>query len=553
MTRFRGRPPSRGHMPSDSTETYGYLCEARDRARNGAVLDTATLYATMAFASDDVSVDAGLYAQDIISYLPSNALKSAADQVIGKPDRANCVSLANQARAWLYTVNASKADRETVAVVVDASQRADLYCAAFRHAGACERTAVYAMEYARAEPDNAVLRARYTAVALGMLDRAHALVAGDRGIIPCGGLWLDLAVGQLQVASDAYIAYREARDRLAPKQGEADPIADMLSDMPDVDHAPDVDTQSDLEALLSVADPTLGIPQRVPPTLVVIQSLSHLPETKSQYQANPRAEFAHMASVEIPLAETPDLHGAATALIAEMPWADDVITTILMDSVGSPASRVRNTLLVGKPGCGKTRLARRIGEVLGLQPTVIPAAGAADATFGGTSRQWSTARASTVLQAIRRTGIANPMIIVDELEKAGTGTLNGNLLDVLIPFLEAESSRRYHDPYLECAVNLSAVSYISTANSTFAVASPLLDRFRILEVPQPRRQDLPIVVQTLMSEIRAERGEDKTWLPDLDPGELDLLAKSWTGGSLRPLRRMVETVFAGRLVFAPRH
>jgi hypothetical protein len=100
---------------------------------------------------------------------------------------------------------------------------------------------------------------------------------------------------------------------------------------------------------------------------------------------------------------------------------------------------------------------------------------------------------------------------------------------------------------------LSAVSYISTANSTFAVASPLLDRFRILEVPQPRRQDLPIVVQTLMSEIRAERGEDKTWLPDLDPGELDLLAKSWTGGSLRPLRRMVETVFAGRLVFGSRH
>jgi hypothetical protein len=56
-----------------------------------------------------------------------------------------------------------------------------------------------------------------------------------------------------------------------------------------------------------------------------------------------------------------------------------------------------------------------------------------------------------------------------------------------------------------------------------------------------------------MSEIRRERGEDKTWLPDLNPDELKIIGRQWQGGSLRPLKRMVETVLSGRLTFSPRH
>jgi replication-associated recombination protein RarA len=318
--------------------------------------------------------------------------------------------------------------------------------------------------------------------------------------------------------------------------------------------ADNTDLQVDLDALLDAA--TAGTPvieRQSPPTLVVLQSLSHLPETKSSSSPNPRLEFASICGEDMPLAETPDLQEVSRVLTAEMPWAEDVIVTMLMDSVGSAASCVRNTLLVGKPGSGKTRLARRIGEVLGMQPTIVPAAGAADASFGGTNRQWSTARSSVPLQAIRRTGIANPLLVIDELEKAADGRHNGNLLDALIPFLERESASRYHDPYLECAVNLWAASYICTANTTFAVPSPLLDRLRVIEVQQPRRQDLPIVVRTMLSEIRQERGEDEIWCPDLDADELGLVARQWRGGSLRPLRRMVETILAGRHTFAPRH
>jgi ATP-dependent Lon protease len=145
------------------------------------------------------------------------------------------------------------------------------------------------------------------------------------------------------------------------------------------------------------------------------------------------------------------------------------------------------------------------------------------------------------------------LIVLDELEKAGDGTHNGSLADVLLPFLERESALRHHDPYLECAVDLSAVSYISTANSSFRLSGPLLDRLRVLEVPQPRKQDLPIVTRTLMNELRQERGEDEIWCPDLDSDEMEILAKQWRGGSLRPLRRMVEVLLSGRMSLAPRH
>jgi len=551
-----GRPRVCGPISdsTDPTDTLEQLIGFARLAREGWIVDTDALYATLAFASSDVLTDARLYAADVRDHLPSDSLKSAASAVVREPTLENIRTLSQQCQLWLLTLESRTATKDDEATVVDALQRMNLCEAALGKPQACERAATYAYSRARVQM-NDVLHARYTAVALSLLDRAYRLnapkLAELRIVEMTSQVWLAEALKRLEIASDSLIEHRRAqRERAA----ETDRVVDLLADMRAVAaDADNTDLQVDLDALLNVAAPAPVIERQLPPTLVVLRSLSHLPETKSSSQPNPRLEFASMAGVEMPLAETPDLQAVLRELVAEMPWAEDAITTMLMDSVGSAASRVRNTLLIGRPGSGKTRLARRLGELLGLQPTIVPAAGAADSSFGGTSRQWSTSRASTVTQAIKRTGIANPLVILDEIEKAGTGTHNGSLTDVLLPFLERESASRFHDPYLECAVDLSQVSYIATANSTFAVASPLLDRLRILEVPQPRRQDLPVVAQMIFAEIRQERREDEVWCPDLDGDELEILAKQWRGGSLRPLRRMIEVILSGRMSLAPRH
>ncbi|WP_445504799.1 AAA family ATPase [Microvirga sp. G4-2] len=540
---------------ADPTDTLAQLLDFCDRARDGWVLDTAALYATLAFSRGDIGTDALYYAEDIRPHLPTDSLRAAADRVIQQPNPASVRLFGKACLAWLYTVDAAKADRKGVAVVPDAIQRVDLYSAACGNVDACRSAAVHAYEHARVDK-NSVMVARYGAVAIGLLAQAQAIADGDQPIRSMTGTgWLLKSITRLRLISDALDEHRDAARALSGTQDD-DPVADLLSDMPDADQprAPDVHVQADLDALLDAAAASRPVIEQQPlPTIVVLESLSHLPESKSSSSPNPRLEFAPMAGIFMPLAETPDLQSVSQQLVAEMPWAEDVITTLLMDSVGSAVSRVRNTLLLGKPGSGKTRLARRVGEILGMQPTIVPAAGAADASFGGTNRQWSTSRASVPLQTIKRTGIANPLIVLDEIEKAGDGTHNGNMLDVLIPFLETESAKRHHDPYLECAVDLSMACYIATANASFRLSGPLLDRLRTIEVPQLRRQDLPVVAKTILSEIRQERGEDEIWCPDLDGDELDILAKQWRGGSLRPLRRMIDVLLAGRMSLAPRH
>lgn len=297
------------------------------------------------------------------------------------------------------------------------------------------------------------------------------------------------------------------------------------------------------------------------PTLVVIEEhgLDHLPgnptsgSSQSYRGATPRGEYQPMAGKAMPLIHGTDVQAARAELDREFPWLKDVTSFLLQDLVGARFTRLRPTLLLGNPGGGKTRFARRIAEVLGLHVTVYSAAGVADAAFGGTSRQWSTGRACVPLQAIQRAGHANPAIIIDEVEKGGTRAENGKLVDCLISALEPESARRFLDPYLEAPVDLSAVNYLATANRLDGLPAALLDRLRIVRVGSPRAQDLPVVAASIVAEIRAERGVAEEWMPDLEPDELDLLSQHWRGGSLRGLRRMVETVVSGRDALARRH
>ncbi len=202
--------------------------------------------------------------------------------------------------------------------------------------------------------------------------------------------------------------------------------------------------------------------------------------------------------------------------------------------------------LVGAPGAGKSRLARRLSECLGVGLWRTDGARADGATFGGTDRRWYSAEPCHPFLAASRARVANPLILVDEVDKAASRSDYGRLWDSLLAFLEPETVRAYPDPCLQVDLDLSQLSLIATANSLTPLPAPLLDRLRIVEVPEPRASDLASLVTPLACDLLAEQSLDERWWQPLDADELALLAAKWRGGSVRRLRAYLAVVLRAR-------
>lgn len=260
-----------------------------------------------------------------------------------------------------------------------------------------------------------------------------------------------------------------------------------------------------------------------------------------------------MINHALPLVETPALDRVRTTLAVEFPYAVDVVDFVLTDLIGHPTVRLRPVLLVGEPGGGKSRFARRLGEELGMAIWRTDASQADGNVFAGTERRWHSAEPCHPLLAIARGRIANPIVLIDELEKAGTRSDNGRLWDCRLGLLEPETSARYSDPALQTALDLSHVRYVATANTVDPLPSPLLDRWRVIAFPKPTLDDLDALLPGLIEAIAADRGVDRRWIASLNTYERAAITAAWRGGSVRRLRRVLESIIQFRDCTALRH
>ncbi|MET4278749.1 MULTISPECIES: AAA family ATPase [unclassified Bradyrhizobium] len=261
----------------------------------------------------------------------------------------------------------------------------------------------------------------------------------------------------------------------------------------------------------------------------------------------------NVINVALPLVEVPPLHQMRSTLLFEFPYAMEVIDFALADLVGRTTVRLRPLLLVGDPGAGKSRFSRRLGEVLGLNVWRENASRADGAAFGGTDRRWYSAEPCHPFLAVAQGKTANPMVLLDELERAATRSDYGRLWDCLLGFLETETSTRYPDPALQTNLDLSHVSYVATANSLDPLPSAIRDRFRVVLFPKPRANDLGALLPTLIADLAKERGLDEIWMPPLDGAEYAAVARNWRGGSVRRLRRVIEAIMRQRDLRATRN
>ena len=256
----------------------------------------------------------------------------------------------------------------------------------------------------------------------------------------------------------------------------------------------------------------------------------------------------NVINTPLPLIEPPPLEQVRETLLFEFPYAEGVIDAVLADLVGRRSVLLRPTVISGEPGGGKSLFIRRLAQVLNVFCARTNASRSDGTVFSGTDRRWSSAEPCHPLLAIARAGHANPIVQIEELEKAGAGTRSdfGRFWDCLLSFLETETSIRYPDPALQSSVDLSRVSYLATANSVAGLPTPLLDRLRVLEFPRPSAQHLDALLRPVIADLARERGLEPVWIALLDGEERAAIASAWPGGSVRHLRRLVEVVLRGR-------
>jgi ATP-dependent Lon protease len=145
------------------------------------------------------------------------------------------------------------------------------------------------------------------------------------------------------------------------------------------------------------------------------------------------------------------------------------------------------------------------------------------------------------------------MLLVDEIDKAGTSRYNGNLVSSILPMLEQETAKRFADPYVQAPADVSHVSYVLTANSELELPKPLKDRCRILRMPMISVEHVPAIAIGIVKVIASEKGLDSRWVPPLDGDEIEIAQRLLGDGSIRRLRAVVERLLAKRETNAARN
>ena len=218
---------------------------------------------------------------------------------------------------------------------------------------------------------------------------------------------------------------------------------------------------------------------------------------------------------------------------------DDIRRQLALCEDSRDALEITPLLLLGPPGIGKTHFARALAGLLGTGMGFLSMSSmTAGWLLSGASSQWKGARPGKVFETLVEGQYANPVMVVDEIDKAG-GEHADDPLGALYSLLEHDTAGNFTDEFAEVPIDASQVVWVATANDARAIPDPIMNRMNVYEVQAPDRDAARRIAARLYRGIRADHGWGARFRPEPDCDVLDAMSEL----APREMRRAWMTAF----------